>query len=1144
MRRAICALAVCAGTAAGQATWTGAAGSSWNDPLNWTTGVVPAAGTSVLVVPAPNQPSTYSADPICLDLTIAPGATLTLAPGFALTVNGDLSLDGALVLGSALSAVVVFGDWANDGSFTAGSTPVTFAGSGTLGGSSPTQFHGLTVSAGVRTATAPFGVAGGLAVAAGATLDLGPFTHTVTGSWSSNAPGASTLGTGSILFNGAGTAETGSNPMPSVTIVSGVRSFGNAVIGGTLTVVNGTLRLNPSATVVVTGGATFLGGTFDAPSAGVLPQVLDVTGSVSMSATVGLLAPTTQIDCGGNWSATAAFDPPTGLVRLDGPGTATVSGTLRFADLLVTQGTKLLQAPMLCKGNLTVFGGAALDLGSHVHTVQGDWNSFVAGASTPGTGLVVFDGTGQTRSGSNPIPNVLVSSGIRTMAATTISGDLTVTGGTFRLKSDSTVAVLGDAVFFGGSTFDAPTQGPIPAILDVEGDVTIGATAGAIAATTTVLCAGNWASNAAFDPPAGTFELDGTGATFLGGLPPDFELRFPALVVRNGPRRAGTSFLLDTASLTVEPGSLFDTEGRLVRFAGGPFVVKGIVEVDAGGTLALSGTTSLTVNPNGTLRLFGSPTEPATVTGEAGGGYTLAVAGILLATHYVFAEMGPSGILVLPSAIFGAPPLDLRAGVFREGSAVAGSPLLDIQRSAPTQLRYVDFENAGTATFNVRSLAGAPITFVNWGGNFAGPAFEHDPLGIVAWAPPEVTQVESFVAVVGDGLLTLRFRTTAEFDVQSFQITRATSPSGPFAPIPNSPIAPLGGPATTTLYVVSDPGLANGTRYYYRLEQVFTHGSVEILATTDAAPRPAVFGKLRQVGPGAFPDVQSAIAGASPGDVVLVSTGSYPSFTVGLPLIVRSDGTGPVAIDTTSGPVQILGIGALPGGVVLLEDLAVGNPATAADGVVVSGNVGLVVLDGLTVRSAAGFEAVDVSNGPRTAIQACDLAGDPGLRVRNASKVYLSLGAVDELQVQSASTVVHAGVTPGSTSVTPNSSVVSLPGPMPFVSFPKVAQIGEPLPVDVSGAAGAPYTLRLALQNAWIDLDPLFDIEMILLVDPAGSVPFHNGTLDASGSSAFSFPIPATPGAVGVPFSLQGIELLFGSPFGRLTNLRDLVLVP
>jgi len=1143
MLRALFGLALCAGSALAQATWTGAAGTSWNDPLNWSPAAVPGPGTAVLIAPAANQPSTYTANPACLDLTISPGATLTLGGGFSLAVGGNLAIGGALVLGSGLSVLSVSGDWTNDGSFTAGSTSVVFTGNGAIGGTSSNVFHGLTVASGTRTAAAPFSVTGGLVVSSGASLNLGPFTHTVAGSWTSSALGATTPGTGAVLFNGSGTTETGSNPLPSVTLASGTRAFGSTVIAGNLTVANGTFRLNPSATVVVTGSANFLGGTLDVPSAGVLPQVLDVAGSVTMNASVGPLASNTQIDCGGNWSATAAFDPPAGIVRLDGAGAATVSGTLRFFDLLVTQGAKTLQAPVLVGGSLTVFGGASLGLGSFTHTVQGDWNSFVTGASTPGTGAVVFAGTGQTRTGSNPIPNAVVSAGIRTLAPTTISGNLTVTGGTVRLKSDATVAVLGSASFLAG-VFDAPAQGSTPAVFDVEGNVVMAASAGVIAPTTIVRCAGHWSANSTFDPAAGTYELDGGGSTFVGGLAPDFELRFHDLVLRNGPRRAGTGFLLDATTITIDPGALLDTEGRTVRIAGGPVVVKGSLEVDAAGVLGLSGTTSLTVDPSGTLRLLGTPASPATVRGEAGGGYALSVAGTLQAGHYVFEQMGPAGIVVLPSAILASSPFDLRQGVFRTGSSAPGSALLDIQRSAPTQLRYVNFENAGTATFNVRTLAGAPIAFVNWGGNFAGPAFEHDPLGLLTWGPPEVTQVESFVAVVGDGVLTIRFRTTAEFDVQSFRIARSTSPAGPFVQIPGSPVLPSGGPFTTTQYVVSDSGLANGTTYHYRLEQVLTHGPVQSLATTDATPRPAVFGNLRQVGPGAFPDVQSALGGASPGDVVLVSAGAYPSFSVGLPVRVRSDGTGPVSIDTTAGPVFLQGIGPLPGGVATLEDLSIGTESTASKGIVVTANAGLVLLDGLTVRSGIGFEAVEIANGPRTAIQACDVAGDPGLRVRSGSTAYFSLGAVDEIHVETSSKVVHAGVTPGSTTVSPGSTLVSLAGPMPFVSFPKVAQPGDVLPVTVSGAPNAPYQLRLSVQNSWLDLFPLVGVDMILLLDVAANLPFHLGTLDASGGSAFTFPIPPLAGAVGIPFSIQGIELLVGFPVGRLTNLRDLILVP
>jgi len=977
----------------------------------------------------------------------------------------------------------------------------------------------------------------------GATVNLGAFTHTVRRNWTSSAAGANTLGTGKIVHDLTGTTASGVNSMPAIEITGGVRSIGSTLVSGNLTLTGGTLRIAPASTVIVNGAASLSGGTFDAPTAGASPQILDVNGSVTWAAVLGAVASNTEVQCSGAWSATGAFDPITGTVRLDGAGAATASGNLVFHNLVVAQGSKTVSGAIFVKNDFTVLGGATANLGSFTHTVRRSWASNAAGAATAGTGLIQFDLDGTTSTGSNPMPSATISGGIRTFASSTVTGNLTLTGGTLRLAPAAVVTVSGNAALTSG-TFDAPTAGPTPAILDVNGNADVTAAAGVLGSTTVIRCAGNWSSTAAFDPAAGTVELDGGGTTLVSGVGPAFELRFNNLVVKNGVRRAATNLLLDLASLAIDPGATFDLDGRVVRVKGAAVAVSGLLEVDAGSQLRLDAATSLNVAPAGTLRVVGTLASPSTVSGEAGGGYSLVVNGTLQALHYVFEQMGPGGIQVSSAAILAPAPNDLRAGVFRQGSSAMGSALLQIQRGASTQIRYASFENAGTATFNVRTPGGSPITFVNWGGNFGGSAFEDDPLGLINWPPPQVTQVASFVGIEGDGVVTLLFQTTSEVDVQTFRVGRSTSAGGPFLPIANSPVLPLGGPSSGVTYKVVDPGLVNGTKYFYRLEQELTHGPIQLLASASASPRPPIFGKLVQVGPGAFPNVQSAINAAVAGDIVLVATGTYPSFSVTKALRVRSDGTGPIAIDTSGGPIVVAGIPPLPGGVVVLEDLQVGTAGTASDGIVCLANAGLVVLDNLTVGAATGFDAVRIDGSAQTAVQSCSLAGDVGLRVRNSSTTYLSLGSVDDLAVESNSKVVRAGVTPGTSLVSPGSTVTALAGVMPTISFAKNAEPGSMTALTVTGVPAAPYGLRLAAQNGWLDLSLALNIDMIFLLNLAGSVPFAGGVLDGMGTASLNIPIPTSALLVGYPFSIQGVELLFAAPFGRITNLRDLVIVP
>src|SRR5262245_18476116 len=172
------------GTAAdAQTTWTGAVSTNWNTPGNWSAGV-PISTTDATIPAAPaNQPSTYSADPVCHGLLILPGATVTLGGGFDLSITGNLDLGGSLTVTSSASTITVTGDWTDTGTFTNGSTTVTFNGTGSVGGSVNTPFPHVVLASGTRTAYSSFSVGGSLTVAPGAAFDIRANTIAVSGDW-------------------------------------------------------------------------------------------------------------------------------------------------------------------------------------------------------------------------------------------------------------------------------------------------------------------------------------------------------------------------------------------------------------------------------------------------------------------------------------------------------------------------------------------------------------------------------------------------------------------------------------------------------------------------------------------------------------------------------------------------------------------------------------------------------------------------------------------------------------------------------------------------------------------------------------------------------------------------------------------------
>ena len=102
----------------------------------------------------------------------------------------------------------------------------------------------------------------------------------------------------------------------------------------------------------------------------------------------------------------------------------------------------------------------------------------------------------------------------------------------------------------------------------------------------------------------------------------------------------------------------------------------------------------------------------------------------------------------------------------------------------------------------------------------------------------------SFEAVGSDGAVDLVWRTGSEVDNLGFHVYRSPSEEGPWTRLTSSLIPGQGFSATGASYSWRDSGLQNGTRYYYRLEDVDTksvstfHGPVSAVPGATTPPPP------------------------------------------------------------------------------------------------------------------------------------------------------------------------------------------------------------------------------------------------------------------------------------------------------------------
>lgn len=115
-----------------ETVWHGDVSTDWFDPANWCNGVPSATIGALIPAGRPNMPVINGVGAIAESIDIKSGASLEISGSNGLEVRGD---------------------WINDGTFTANTSTVTFAGSGTdtISGTATHAFHNMTINKGVVT---------------------------------------------------------------------------------------------------------------------------------------------------------------------------------------------------------------------------------------------------------------------------------------------------------------------------------------------------------------------------------------------------------------------------------------------------------------------------------------------------------------------------------------------------------------------------------------------------------------------------------------------------------------------------------------------------------------------------------------------------------------------------------------------------------------------------------------------------------------------------------------------------------------------------------------------------------------------------------------------------------------------------------
>jgi len=323
-------------TALTSCTWLGGTSTNWRTASNWTSALVPTAGSTVIIPSGTTyQPSIPDTTQIST-IQIQSGATLNAVSGAKLTLNGSS------------------GTWTTFGTFNPNNSNVIFTNTNaTVSGT--TNFYNLTINSGTT-----------LAVQSGAVLGIaGAVTNN--GIWR-------TVNQGPTTINYNGSNQTVVIPNTST------NRYSTLILSGSGT------KTMPAQQMSVTGDF-ILGGTASVT----IMQDLAVTGNLTIGSGTSLEASSFNLSVGGNWSNSGTFIPDNSTVVFNGTAPQSVTGSNTFNNLTIYK--SVAGDGISASANQTVNGilylnspnhsasAGALDLGSYTLNMG-------TNATTTGTGDV------------------------------------------------------------------------------------------------------------------------------------------------------------------------------------------------------------------------------------------------------------------------------------------------------------------------------------------------------------------------------------------------------------------------------------------------------------------------------------------------------------------------------------------------------------------------------------------------------------------------------------------------------------------------------------------------------------------------------------------------------------------------------------
>lgn len=367
---------------------------------------------------------------------------ITLNAAKVLDCGVPLTINSGATLITGNFGLTFGGNFTNNGTFTAGSSPIvlgsaTCTGTQSISGFTTTGLVSMTKTGGTATFTGNVNGAGLTINGSGGTINLGTsLTHTFTGNITLTA---GTLNGGSSILNVNSSSATAWNGTGSV-FTAGT---GTVVFGGVAQTIATTTTFN-NLTFAGTGSKTLGSGTVTTVNG-----VLSIENGTSANTFTGTLtygsATTLQYNAGSSARTVAAEWPST----FSGTGGVIIKGTGTITIPVTTPKT------LGCGAPLNINSGAALATNNNTITLGGDFSN--SGTFTTGSSPIVIGTCTNTQNIGGFTTTGTVSmtktGGTATLTGNVTGAGLTIngTGGTLNLGTSLTHTFSGNITLTAGS---------------------------------------------------------------------------------------------------------------------------------------------------------------------------------------------------------------------------------------------------------------------------------------------------------------------------------------------------------------------------------------------------------------------------------------------------------------------------------------------------------------------------------------------------------------------------------------------------------------------------------------------------------------------------------------------------------------------